>query len=213
MGYIILVTQLYQKDVDPVWLRSSVHVSCVFILQAIWLTADHSFNRTRPTQNCVPNTGVGKATLPCFCRGCCSENTANNNFLYQKKLISPICSPPLVSPPPHSPPKQSCNRISSSTASLVSSLCPPPRSFPVSTSNRPQTISSLLLFLSKSFLCSLYCACLCNAKLTLTSHTHLDQPIPYSLHCSSCSHTDRTQSPVFVAECRLSPSATDLLPL
>ena len=89
MGYIILVTQLYQKDVDPVWLRGSVHISCVFILQAVWLTADHSFNCMGPTQNCVPNTGVGKAALPCFCRGCCSENTANNNFLYQKKINQP----------------------------------------------------------------------------------------------------------------------------
>ena len=176
-------------------------------MQVVWLTADHSFNCLGPTQNCVPNAGVGKATLPCFCHGCCSENAANNNFLYQKKLISPIY------PPPHSPLKQSCNRISSSTAFLISSLCPPPRSFPISTLNRPQIVSSLLLFLSTSFMCSLYRACLCNAKLTLTSHTHLDWLIPCSLHCSSCSHTDRTQSPVFVAECKSSPSATDLLPL
>jgi hypothetical protein len=33
-----------------------------------------------------------------------------------------------------------------------------------------------------------------------------------STHTLSCSHKDRTQSLVFVVECRSSPSATDLLP-
>jgi len=44
----------------------------------------------------------------------------------------------------------------------------------------PHTVSFLLLFLSAIFSCSLYCASLCHAKLTLTSHTHLDWPIPCS---------------------------------
>jgi hypothetical protein len=63
-------------DLEPVWLRGSVHVSCGFILQAVWLTATHGFKHLRPTQSCVPNTGLAKATLPCSCRGCCLENAA-----------------------------------------------------------------------------------------------------------------------------------------
>jgi len=33
-----------------------------------------------PTQMRVPNAGVAKASLPCFCRGYCSENVAENQF-------------------------------------------------------------------------------------------------------------------------------------
>jgi len=45
-------------------------------LQCVWLTADHSFWCMDPTQMRVPNAGVAKASLPCFC----SENVAENQF-------------------------------------------------------------------------------------------------------------------------------------
>jgi hypothetical protein len=68
-----------------VWLRGSVHVSCGCILQAVWLTAAHGFKNMGPTQNCVANAELAKATLPCFCRGCCSEKQ-QHNFPLPKKI-------------------------------------------------------------------------------------------------------------------------------
>jgi hypothetical protein len=73
------------RYLEPVWLRGSVHVSCGFILQVVWLIAAHGFKHLGSTQSCVPNTGLVKATLPCFYRGCCSENAANN-FPLPKKI-------------------------------------------------------------------------------------------------------------------------------
>jgi len=38
-----------------------------------------------PTQNCVANAGLAKATLPCFFRGCYSEKQ-QHNFPLPKKI-------------------------------------------------------------------------------------------------------------------------------
>jgi len=100
---------------------------------------DHSFLYMDPTQICVRNAGVAKASLTCFSLWLLFRKRCLQLMFIIQKTISPICPPPLWLPS-----SVLLHSFNLHCASLVSWICPPSRSFPLSTSHR--TISFLLHF-------------------------------------------------------------------
>ncbi|KAI9390024.1 hypothetical protein POPTR_008G127651v4 [Populus trichocarpa] len=92
-----------------------------------------------PTQICVRNAGVAKASLTCFSPWLLFRKRCLQLMFIIQKTISPICPPPLWLPS-----SVLLHSFNLHCASLVSWICPPSRSFPLSTSHR--TISFLLHF-------------------------------------------------------------------
>jgi hypothetical protein len=64
----VMRSRMYQLVLflEPIWLRGSVHVSCGFILQAVWLINKRLLLFMGPTVCCVWNARKRKAARSCF---------------------------------------------------------------------------------------------------------------------------------------------------